>query len=197
MKNWTISIEEIEENKILKYKIIHKDESISFSSFIDHLKTSVQFRFFFSQLLAQSKFSAYFWEVKPICYDDTNQQFEFVIINSKSLTNIKSNKSSFENYLQTQKEVVSFKNLRKDATLVVPTESVSKEIYGHLAAFVRNAPRNQVDEFWKMVAIEYSNLLVKKPTWLSTHCLGVHWLHIRIDSIPKYYHYHEYRIYKP
>lgn len=196
MKNWTISIKEIEENNTHKYKIIHKDKIISFSSFIDEMRTSSQFRFFFNQLLAQSKFKAFFWEVKPICFGDLNQEFEFVVVNSKFLRSIKSNNSRFENYLQKQEDVVSFKNLRKDAALVVPTESVSKEIYCHLANFVRSAPKDQVDEFWKKVVTEYSNLLNEKPTWLSTHGLGVHWLHVRIDTIPKYYHHYEYRIYK-
>jgi len=32
-----------------------------------------------------------------------------------------------------------------------------------------------------------------RPTWLSTAGLGVYWLHLRLDSRPKYYRYQPYK----
>ena len=35
-----------------------------------------------------------------------------------------------------------------------------------------------------------------QPTWLSTEGSGVPWLHVRLDSYPKYYHTDAYRSYE-
>lgn len=41
-------------------------------------------------------------------------------------------------------------------------------------------------------------MLEKKdvPIWLSTSGLGVYWLHVRLDTRPKYYNHDEYKYYK-
>lgn len=68
--------------------------------------------------------------------------------------------------------------------------------YGHLAAFVREGPSQQVAETWKHVAQEYMkqiNDMNEKPIWLSTSGLGVAWLHFRLDRRPKYYTFKPYR----
>ena len=33
----------------------------------------------------------------------------------------------------------------------------------------------------------------EETTWLSTSGLGVYWLHVRLDSYPKYYTYRPYK----
>jgi len=59
---------------------------------------------------------------------------------------------------------------------------------------VREAPIEQVEEFWKIVAEQYEVAINEVPIWLSTHGLGVYWLHVRIDTYPKYYHYQPYLV---
>ena len=100
-----------------------------------------------------------------------------------------------------------FANLSGDATLVSPNDwspasSPSKysSCYGHLANFIRGAPQQQVLEMWKTLG----NLLQEKllqpsstattssssaPLWFSTAGEGVPYLHFRLCSRPKYYHY--------
>ena len=88
--------------------------------------------------------------------------------------------------------------------------------YGHLAAFHRSAPPEQVrrtslqsprrpsfyiflfqiDFFWQMVASEALRELRgcrSGGLWLSTAGQGVAWLHFRIEGAPKYYSYGRYR----
>ena len=87
----------------------------------------------------------------------------------------------------------SFRNLSGDAFLIVPKpipRDKNDSFYGHLAAFARGAPGPQLDAFWKQVATQYLQELSlnrNKPLWLSTCGTGVAWLHVRLDSRPKYY----------
>ena len=68
--------------------------------------------------------------------------------------------------------------------------------YGHLATFVRNGPSEQVEEFWKNSAkifLEEVQARGSRPVWLSTAGQGIAWLHLRMDSRPKYYQTQEYK----
>lgn len=95
--------------------------------------------------------------------------------------------------------VCHFENLGGDAGLVapLPQEGVELRTYSHLAAFVRQGPRRQVIEFWRISAQRYASILRDRDTrwgpssrsWLSTNGMGVSWLHLRLDSVPKYYTY--------
>ena len=89
--------------------------------------------------------------------------------------------------------MISFPNLGGDAQLVVPTPLNDPSHYAHLASFVRNAPADQVRNFWKTTAIVYEQEIGEKTVWLSTAGLGVSWLHVRIDSRPKYYRFQDYK----
>jgi hypothetical protein len=83
--------------------------------------------------------------------------------------------------------VVSFPNLGGDAQLVVPCPIAEKNVYTQIGSFVRNAPKQQLTHFWKRTGSEMLSAITEKPRWLSTSGLGVYWLHVRIDSVPKYY----------
>ena len=94
--------------------------------------------------------------------------------------------------------VISFPNLGNDALLVVPCNenSDSPQSYMHLANFMRMGPDEQIKIFWKEVVKQMFQRLAKKidkKVWLSTCGLGIFWLHIRMDSTPKYYTYEPYR----
>lgn len=88
-----------------------------------------------------------------------------------------------------------FANLGGDATLVSPQKmgDTDKMVYGHLAAFIRGATRDQVRQIWRMTCSEYIENLhsreSRNPLWFSTSGLGVLWLHFRFDSSPKYYQF--------
>ena len=99
-----------------------------------------------------------------------------------------------------------FTNLGGDATLVAPRDwspesspTIYSSCYGHLANFVRGAPEQQVLNMWKTLGKLLKEKLVltpsnneasnNKPLWFSTAGAGVPYLHFRLDSRPKYYHY--------
>ncbi len=176
-----------------KYKILANQEPISYHSWISNLKNSTTFIDFFIDILKSSDHTAYFWEVKPVTKKQINEDFEFVLVKSNSLPNITADEYTFQKYFTAGEKVVSFPNLGGDAQLVVPTPLNNPSHYAHLASFVRNAPVNQVREFWKTTAAVYEKEIGKKTVWLSTAGLGVYWLHVRIDSRPKYYRFGEYK----
>ena len=176
-----------------KYQIFEGDQVLSFQKWIDYLKESESFVKFYNNILVKSKFEAFFWEVKPIDKKRLQEPFEFVLVNSDSLTKIASDNSFFKKYFEADKAVVAFANLSGDAQLVVPTQIVDVSNYNHIATFVRNCPDHQILQFWKKVGAEYEQQIGTKTKWLSTSGLGVYWLHVRIDSRPKYYQYAQYK----
>lgn len=93
-------------------------------------------------------------------------------------------------------DVCVFKNLGGDSMLVAPIqrdETLPHSTFSHLAKFVREAPTEQVRHLWHQTAIsyqqQYNNSTSNPVVWLSTEGSGVAWLHVRLDSRPKYYHY--------
>jgi hypothetical protein len=89
--------------------------------------------------------------------------------------------------------VLAFPNLSGDALMVVPCPLAADSAYGHLAAFVREAPEAQRDALWLAVGEAMSRRMSAKPVWLSTAGAGVSWLHVRLDDRPKYYGHEPYR----
>ena len=94
--------------------------------------------------------------------------------------------SAFQEYIKKSKNkyVISFWNLSGDAILIIPMPKHGKN-YAHLKNFIDNASKTQQKAFWKKVAQIASQQ--SQPIWISTHGLGVPYLHVRIDFKPKYY----------
>merc|ERR1712080_392745 len=93
--------------------------------------------------------------------------------------------------------VASFFNLGKDALLVCPCPiGEDVHIYSSLGPFISAGSRDQIRAFWSRVgkeALDHIRARGGKPTWMSTSGLGVYWLHLRLDSRPKYYTHQPYR----
>ena len=54
----------------------------------------------------------------------------------------------------------------------------------------------QMHDFWIEVGRQMEARLAEKPSekiWMSTCGTGIYWLHLRLDSKPKYYTYTTYR----
>src|SRR5262249_52125723 len=123
-----------------------------------------------------------------------DRPFEFVLLNSPGLARNPDIEAFAEHFSEaTQGGVVEFPNLGKDALMVVPCPSGPHSAYGHLGAFVRQAPEAQRHALWELVGAAMQHRLSTKPVWLSTAGAGVSWLHVRLDDRPKYYGYAPYR----
>lgn len=176
------------------YQIKTDEGFLSFGKVIDLWQHDENFIRFFVDILKNNSFAAYFWEVRPLTQNQLEEAFEFVLIKSSRLAVIAANKKPFKDFFSTDDLVISFPNLGRNAQLVVPTDKDSDQHYAHLAKFVRNASEEQIIAFWKKVGLEYEHQIGIDEKWLSTSGLGVYWLHVRIDSRPKYYQYRPYKI---
>lgn len=176
-----------------KYSILEGKKYLSIERWIELITTSEPFMDFYIESLQSIDHDSYYWEVRPVTTDTVSEWFEFVITESPSLYKIKSNPSAFQKFLHISKPAVSFPNLGGDAQLICPSAISGKDCYGHMAIFMREAPMEQLIVFWKKVAVEYQNKICSETKWLSAAGLGVPWLHVRIDSKPKYYKHQAYK----
>ena len=181
-------------------------DEISYAEFIHLLKSENNdflMVFFKSLNDATDNLSAYFWECVPVSQKLINKKFEFVVTKSEELNNITLDSGPFAKHLAdiaiAGTWVGSFPNKGKDAVLIIPSakKDYKKNIidYKNISQFTKNASQEQKQKFWQEVANRLSRELEKNeaPKWLSTHGLGVPYLHVRIDNRPKYYHFEEYK----
>ncbi len=144
--------------------------------------------------------SAFFWETPPLtAATAATTAFEFVTVPG-SLDGT-ADPGPFSSHFAAcpagDGPVISFANLGGDATLVVPcaASGVPEATYAHFAAFTRGAPKAQRLALWRQLGGAIRELLPTRgdaPTWVSTAGGGVAWLHVRLDSAPKYYTHRPY-----
>jgi len=157
-------------------------------------QSDIQFICDFLICLRNIPFQTFYFECCPVSGKTCESiKFEFVIIKT-DLSRFADHKP-FEQYLiNTKNRVVSFYNLKKDSLLIVPNiPSKNYHSNSSIAPFIRN--NEMVDVFLDLlsrVGCEMLKIMHKKPDqtiWLNTHGKGVSWLHIRIDTTPKYISY--------
>jgi hypothetical protein len=133
----------------------------------------------------------FFWRTS-ICNSELNLEYQEEFVKDSRLSSKKPNLETFKKYLEhkknkNEKYAISFPNLSGDTILVIPKPKNGKN-YTNLHYFMLEASKLQQKQFWKRVASEIEKKLKVKPyVFVSTHGLGVDYLHVRICDIPKYY----------
>lgn len=178
---------------ILKFYLLEGETHMTVRQVIQAWRGAETFCLYFSKVLVTQGFDAFFWEAPPADLRSLDRPFEFVLINSTTLASFQPNFNSFQQHFETDDLVVHFKNLGGDAELVVPRPLDNQEGYGHLASFLRLGPEDQIIQFWKKVGEVYEKAINERTVWLSTAGLGIPWLHVRLDSRPKYYRHRPYK----
>lgn len=160
------------------------------------------FRHFLTSTLRSSPHNAFFWETPPLSLATMGSTtFGFITLPAPHLSSVEPDTSSFSAQLGScagMPVARSFRNLGGDALLVSPCAAtgVALSSYTHLAAFIRSAPAAQIDALWLTLGQALGSELSTRgasPSWVSTEGSGVSWLHIRIDSKPKYFHHKPFR----
>ncbi len=143
--------------------------------------------------IVQIPFAALYLECSPFAPTTGDKPFECVAINATPAFNGAANSAAFDTHfvgVPHDQTIVSFENLGKDAILVVPKPIAANAVYYHLKSFLNGAPAAQTAELWATTGRDLDAQLAKgKTIWLSTHGTGVPWLHVRLDTTPKYYSY--------
>lgn len=192
---WEAKLNAVDSN-IYKINLFEDKTQLCCEDVIRHWGENYEFRDFYISILKESSFDAYFWENPPVAKLNLKQVYEFVLVNSPQLSKVSADPKPFVEKFKSKpagQSVITFENLGKDAELIVPCPVAPENTYGHFASFIRNAPENQKHDLFIALANSLKKRINNKPTWVSTSGLGVYWLHIRLDTIPKYYSYQTYR----
>lgn len=180
---------------------------LSWADVLAKLSTDRAFTLAWSKKLASAPYRAFFWETPAVTHKTSASiPFEFVTIPAEHLEGIEPDALPFQQYIGGDQRglggAVSFLSLGGDSTLVSPTADLQavrtgeQTKYAHIAAFVRGASDEQAVVFWQTVARTLNKVLDARgdePTWVSTEGSGVSWLHVRLDSRPKYFHWAPYK----
>ncbi|WP_420629622.1 DUF6940 family protein [Candidatus Leptofilum sp.] len=185
-------IEVLQNGRIHHHTFLDGERPLTTAQVLQKWQTDNVFRTLFIGLLADAPFTAYFWETPPITKSTLERPFEFVLVNAPSLARVSAQRRAFASYFN-QEPIVDFPNLGGDAHLVVPCPQTPADAFTHLATFSRSAPLAQQHQFWQRVGMAVINHVGERPLWVSTSGLGVYWLHVRLDSRPKYYTFQPYR----
>jgi hypothetical protein len=174
------------------YTVSRYDGLVSYGEILERWVTDEEFRNWFIGLLMESPFCAYRWETPAITTRNIHRGFEFVLLDSGGLER-PPDRAAFANQCG-DSSIATFGNLSGDATLVVPCPADEHCSYAHLAAFIRTAPDGQIHRLWQAVGTAMLLRVGDQPVWLNTAGMGLAWLHVRLDSRPKYYGYATYRM---
>jgi hypothetical protein len=173
---------------------------VTFAETLDGWIDDEAFRIFFLAELRRTPFGAFFWELPPLRPNTLGRAYEHVVLDGMPLERLSPNPASFLKLLQAEvvsEWVASFPNIGGDAVLVVPKPLAGTAGYGHLGGFLRAAPEAQQHALLERLGIA-ARAGLQRPgdcLWISTAGLGVPWLHVRLDSRPKYYKHQPYREY--
>lgn len=183
----------LNEGRSCKYIIYRQEQQLQYIDFLTLLHQDELFRSFFLELLSGVSYHAYQWETPPVTDKTTGQPFEFVIHNSPGI-DLPPDPAPFKQYFDSTTEggIAVFDNLGGDAKLVAPAPFGEQSNYSHIGVFTNEAPKQQQHNLWKTVGRIMGELISDQPLWLNTAGGGVGWLHVRLDSNPKYYRYQPY-----
>ena len=133
--------------------------------------------------------SPYFWRTS-VQSNKKDLVYKEEFIEDERLLTAKEDLKPFSEHFNKNKDekyAISFPNLSGDTMLVVPIPRKSKR-FTNMFYFMNSASEIQKRELWKKVAIEARKFLKNNENiWISTHGLGVNYLHVRICNTPKYY----------
>jgi hypothetical protein len=191
---WTARSQALADHRGLRFAVERDSCAATVADVLRGWQNDAGFRSLFNALLADAPYTAFRWETPSVTAAALNRPFEFVLLDSPGLARHPDPEAFAEHFREgDERGVVEFFNLRGDALLIVPCPLAEPSAYGHLAAFVRQAPEAQRHALWQSVAAALARRVGSMPVWLSTAGAGVSWLHVRLDDRPKYYGFGPYR----
>jgi hypothetical protein len=183
--------------------------SMKWNQVIHALQNDAHFRNSLSKTIIEIPFHQVFFECIPAIPNQLDKtDFEYVLIDATSTSLFDAAKNpdytTFkEHFIKKPSGVkfATFANSGGDATLIAPSPLLllssnnRPRPFGTISSFMRNTNEDEQQELWQHVGIALSTRLFSPKattTWLSTSGTGVSWLHVRLDSRPKYYNFQPY-----
>ena len=189
---WTAHRQSIAEIRGETIVLAADGRALSVGDVITGWRDDAAFRAFFAAELAATAVPAFFWEMPPLTRGSLSDPFECAVIRGDSLARLRADPADFAEHLDgAAGSVAAFRNLGGDALLIAPRRVSDADCYGHIAAFLRAAPAAQQHDLFRMLAHKTEETLdaTRERCWISTAGLGVPWVHVRVDTWPKYYQY--------
>jgi len=176
----------VEESEAVKYVLSQQDQQLQYNDFLTLLQHNQAFVSFYINLLKEIPFQAYHWETPPVTTATVERPFEFVATNSPRI-DLPPDPGPFRQYFGSDDDVAVFNNLGNDARLIAPAPDDQARNYSHIGVFTDEAPEVLQHSLWQTVGGVTEQKLSDNPIWLNTAGGGVPWLHVRLDTRPKYY----------
>jgi len=180
----------IENEDVIIYKLVKNNHLITWNELYSNI--NLQFVKSFIEVLTNCKFNEYYLEFNPVSYSTLDKRiFEFVLVKTKICLNADFTPFNKFNINSNTNDIRVFPNLSNTSILISPcyNKLFNIQSYAHIGIFMKNFnTKQQIDLIYTMFSV-YITTLKSKPNdfmWLSTHGKGVGWLHIRIDTQPKY-----------
>lgn len=183
----------LESTNIIKIIFYKNKKPLKWIEVINLWKSNPAFNNFFTNIINECQFTDYFFECPGINLKKIYKQiFEFRLIKYSRLFPSTDLKAFEDQRKNKSKSILVFPNLSHTSILIIPNKEQKSnfEIYNSIGSFLRGGTSKQINLFFSQIGITLEKLLQDnqgKKIWLSTHGLGVHWLHIRLDFSPKYY----------
>lgn len=180
---------------VRQYRLARGASPLTYADVLGLWSNDDTFRRFFIDLLRDSPFPCYRFETPPLTRDNADRDFELVLVDSPEIDLRPDSRDFDAHFERLPGDVVVFPNLGGDATMVVPRPLPGVPGYAHIAGFSSHAPVEQQLLLWRIVGETVLRELGAAPLWLNTAGGGVPWLHVRLDSRPKYYVFDHYKRY--
>lgn len=193
--DWRVDVD-VPADATRRYRVYHQARVVSGRQALEAMIEDPSLPSALDAWIAAAPFRALRFETPALTTSSADSPFEFVLIDAPSLDR-PACATDFAEHFATQARVVDFPNLSGDAHLVVPTPPPSGHdlaCHAHLAAFARGAAPAARTALWRAVGRVTLARIGQQPRWLSTAGDGVPWLHVRLDSRPKYYRYRPYTV---
>lgn len=181
-------------NQFAHFQLKRGDSLLSFADVFKLWQQEASFTTFYAATLQHFDYPAFYWEHPALTQKYLPHPYECMVHRSRPLERLVADEKAFSKHFDRKKLVVDFMNLGKDARLVVPTNRAKKETYSHIGQFIRLGAVDQITAVFDRVGrVVLEELEQQTYIWLNTSGLGVVWLHIRMDTRPKYYQTEEYK----
>jgi hypothetical protein len=188
-------VEALDERGSLRARLLDHGRPAHFDEVLAAWHNDEAFCAHWCDTLAALTMDACFWELPPLTSASSGDAFECVMRPAPELATAQPQAQPFaehfERHADPAEAAAVFAGLGRDAMMIAPCPRAPHAAYTHLLAFVRAAPRWQSVAIWPILVRTVASLRAagarQQPLWISTSGSGVYWLHLRLDSRPKYY----------
>lgn len=189
---WRFNVEKLTQT-VDKLWVLGPDGPLTFLAFLKALRDDVSMQQAMSHTLRSQRFDAFRWELPALTRRSASASAEFVMVDTPGLVRTPSPRDFAKPLADADPGLVAtFPNLGGDALMIVPRQ-VDPEIgFAHLAEFLTLADDAHVEALWSAAAGAALDNMSDTARWLNTAGMGVPWLHVRLDSRPKYYRHRPY-----